>query len=158
MDVFLGFHVTQFLLLISRYFRDFTPWVGKWVWWLSKNGGEVVNDGFKVLNFDCLVRQLLQPFAVVDRADHIQFPQYTMEWAVPADSAQSCLRELRDWIDLEAADPNGLRVHWPIEIRWTSGDDIWLSPSEGEETCWIGIVTYRCVDLAPVKSEQCSRC
>lgn len=130
LDVLLGFHVTQFLLLIARYFRNFTPYVGKYVWWLSKNGGEVVNDGYKVLNFDCL------------------FPQYTMEWAIPAASAQSCLREIRDWIDAEAADPQGLRVHWPIEIRWTSGDDIWLSPSEGEETCWIGVVTYRPYGLA----------
>ena len=55
LDVLLGFHVTQFLLLIARYFRNFTPYVGKYVWWLSKNGGEVVNDGYKVLNFDCLV-------------------------------------------------------------------------------------------------------
>jgi hypothetical protein len=89
-----------------------------------------------------------------------QFPQYTMEWAIPAGSAQACLRELRDWIDAEAADPQGLRVHWPIEIRWTSGDDIWLSPSEGEETCWIGVVTYRCVfyRVSPIHYFRMLRC
>ena len=70
-----------------------------------------------------------------------------MEWAVPTASASDCLKDLRAWIDAEAAKPDGHRVHWPIEIRWTKGDDIWLSPSEGQETCWIGIVTYRFVIL-----------
>lgn len=66
-----------------------------------------------------------------------------MEWAIPSEAAKACLQELRAWIDQEAADPKGLRVHFPIEIRWSSADDIWLSPSEGKETCWIGVVTFR---------------
>lgn len=52
---FLGFHVTQFLLFLSRFFPSFTPWVGKWAWWLAKEDSEVVDDGYKILNFDCLV-------------------------------------------------------------------------------------------------------
>jgi L-gulonolactone oxidase len=52
---------------------------------------------------------------------------------------------MRDWLDKEELDPNGLRVHFPIEIRWSCEDDIWLSPSYGRETTWIGVVTYRYV-------------
>ena len=41
------------------------------------------------------------------------------------------------------ADPYGLRPHFPIEIRFSDGDDIWLSPSNGKKTCWIGIIQYK---------------
>jgi hypothetical protein len=59
------------------------------------------------------------------------------------------------WLSREAADPNGIRIHFPIEIRWTKGDDIWLSPSNGRKTVYIGIVQFRCV-LVPV-SFDCVR-
>jgi L-gulonolactone oxidase len=51
----LGYHVTQFLLLLSRYFSWLAPLVGKWAWWLAEGNSEVVDEGYKVLNFDCLV-------------------------------------------------------------------------------------------------------
>ncbi|WRT67989.1 uncharacterized protein IL334_004964 [Kwoniella shivajii] len=126
----LSFHLTQFFLFVSRIFPSFTPYVGRWAWWLSKEDSEVVDDGYKILNFDCL------------------FPQYALEWAIDSSLAKTCLEEMRVWLNQEAADPNGLRVHFPIEIRWTAKDDIWLSPSYGRETCWIGVVTYRPYGLA----------
>ncbi|KAK4688141.1 L-gulonolactone oxidase, partial [Tremellales sp. Uapishka_1] len=121
----LSYHVTQFFLFVSRIFPSFTSAVGKWAWYLSKEDSLVVDDGYKVLNFDCL------------------FPQYALEWAIPSSEAKLCLEEMREWLDREASDPNGLRVHFPIEVRWSREDDIWLSPSYGRETTWIGVVTYR---------------
>jgi hypothetical protein len=29
--------------------------VGRWAWWLANEESDVVDDGYKVLNFDCLV-------------------------------------------------------------------------------------------------------
>jgi L-gulonolactone oxidase len=78
------------------------------------------------------------------RADD-QYPQYALEWAIDSADAKACLQELREWLDGEAADPKGLRAHFPLEIRWSSADDIYLSPSYGRETTWIGIVSYRSV-------------
>ncbi|GMK54008.1 hypothetical protein CspeluHIS016_0105940 [Cutaneotrichosporon spelunceum] len=121
----LGYHVTQFLLFVSRYWRNFTPYVGKWAWWLAGRHSVTIDDGYKVLNFDCL------------------FPQYTSEWALDSAAAADCLRALRDYIAEEAANPNGQRVHFPVEIRWSAPDDIPLSPSYGRRTCWVGVVTYR---------------
>lgn len=58
-------------------------------------------------------------------------------------------------MDSEAADPNGLRVHFPVEIRWSAPDNIPLSPSYGRETCWIGVVTYRPYGLpVPYRAHQ----
>jgi len=68
---------------------------------------------------------------------------------VPYSEAQSCLRSLRDWFEAEFADPNGLRPHCVLEIRFSDEDDIWLSPSYGQKTCWIGIMQYRYVDGPP---------
>lgn len=121
----LGYHVTQFLLFVSRFVRSFTPYVGRWAWNLARGGGTTIDDGYKVFNFDCL------------------FPQYTSEWALDAKDAKACLQDLKSYIDAQAAAPDGLRVHFPVEIRWSAADDIPLSPSYGRETCWIGVVTYR---------------
>jgi len=72
-----------------------------------------------------------------------RYPQHTTEWAIPYESARDCLCELRTWLDKEQADSRGLRFHFPIEIRFSDADDIWLSPSNGRQTCWIGIVQYK---------------
>lgn len=64
---------------------------------------------------------------------------------MPLTNARRCLLELRAWLDSELADPSGLRPHFPIEIRFTEADDIWISPSYGQRMCWIGIVQYKYV-------------
>ena len=79
----------------------------------------------KIFNVDCL------------------FPQYTVEWSVPLSNASSCLRDVRTWLDEEHRNPKGLRPHFPIEVRCSDEDDIWLSPAYGRKTCWIGIMVYK---------------
>lgn len=64
---------------------------------------------------------------------------------MPYTHSIACLRELRAWLDNELGDPSGIRPHFPIEIRFSAADDIWLSPSNGQRTCWIGIVQYKYV-------------
>jgi hypothetical protein len=51
----MGYHLTQVFLYISRLFPSFTPWVGRYAWWLANVETAVVDEGYKVLNFDCLV-------------------------------------------------------------------------------------------------------
>ena len=75
-----------------------------------------------------------------------QYPQFTTEWAIPYEKTRACLRELRHWLEEEQADPHGLRPHFPLEIRFSDVDDIWLSPSYGQRTTWIGIIQYKYVD------------
>jgi L-gulonolactone oxidase len=52
---------------------------------------------------------------------------------------------MRDWFEEELANPYGLRPHFPVEIRFSAADDVWLSPSSGNRTCWIGIIQYKFV-------------
>lgn len=72
-----------------------------------------------------------------------QFPQYTSEWSISYDNTRACLRELREMFKREHARRSGARVHFPVEIRFSAPDDIWLSPSYGQKTTWIGIVQYK---------------
>lgn len=64
------------------------------------------------------------------------------------------MKELRQWLNDEFMDPHGLRPHFPIEVRWSAADDIWLSPSSGQRTCWIGIIQYKCVACNLVHSDR----
>ncbi|SNX81352.1 related to L-gulonolactone oxidase [Melanopsichium pennsylvanicum] len=79
----------------------------------------------KIFNMDCL------------------FPQYTDEWAIPFNRAAAAIRAMRDWLDEEEAASDGDRIHFPVEIRFTDADGIWLSHAQGRKTCYIGIVQYR---------------
>ncbi|EPQ31982.1 uncharacterized protein PFL1_00180 [Pseudozyma flocculosa PF-1] len=86
--------------------------------------------------------------AVVGRSDRIfnmdcLFPQYTDEWAIPFSRAAAVIRAMRDWLDEEEANNEGERIHFPIEIRFTDGDGVWLSHAQGRKTCYIGLVQYR---------------
>ncbi|KDQ54563.1 hypothetical protein JAAARDRAFT_38243 [Jaapia argillacea MUCL 33604] len=121
----IGFHFVQFLLFVGRYILSLNIWTGRFAAWLMSQDTIAVDDSHRLFNMDC------------------KFLQYTTEWAIPYRNAQSCLRDLRQWLDDEQADPNGLRPHFPIEIRFSEADDIWLSPSSGERTCWIGIIQFK---------------
>jgi L-gulonolactone oxidase len=43
-----------------------------------------------------------------------------------------------------------LKVHFSVEVRFTKADDIWLSPSYGRDSAWIGIIMYRPYGRYPV--------
>ncbi|KAJ7168050.1 hypothetical protein C8R46DRAFT_1094800 [Mycena filopes] len=64
---------------------------------------------------------------------------------IPFKNAPACLREIRDSMDAEGASPTGIRPYFPFELRFSGPDNIWLSPSCGQERFWIGIAQCRCV-------------
>ncbi|KAF8130274.1 D-arabinono-1,4-lactone oxidase-domain-containing protein [Boletus edulis] len=124
-DSFFGFHLLQFLLFLGRSFLSLNVFTTRFAAWLVKDHVVTVDDSYRIFNLD------------------VRFPQHTTEWAIPYSNTQRCLHDLHSWLAHEFADPNGLRPHFPIEIRFSDSDDIWLSPSNGQQTCWIGIVQYK---------------
>lgn len=66
---------------------------------------------------------------------------YEMEYAIPRANGADALRAVREWIDA-----SGLQITFPIEVRFTAGDDIWLSTANGRETCYIAVHVYRGTD------------
>ncbi|KZV90120.1 L-gulonolactone/D-arabinono-1,4-lactone oxidase [Exidia glandulosa HHB12029] len=123
--VLIGFHFVQFLLFIARYFVDFNTSVARFVHWLGSAPSTKIDRSWRIFNIDLL------------------FSQYTTEWAIPYDETRACLHELNEWLQRELADPAGLRPHFPVEIRFSAADDIFLSPSHGRKTTWIGIIQYK---------------
>ncbi|KAJ3519214.1 hypothetical protein NM688_g9333 [Phlebia brevispora] len=121
----IGFHLVQFLLFLGRFFPSINPWICRLSAWMDREKTVTVDDSWRVFNLDC------------------KYPQFTTEWAIPYEKTSACLYELRDWLEKEHADPNGLRPHFPLEIRFSDVDDIWLSPSYGQRTTWIGIIQYK---------------
>ncbi|KAJ9120652.1 hypothetical protein QFC22_002582 [Naganishia vaughanmartiniae] len=122
---FFHYHVTQFFLYLATFVPRYTSLVGKWAWWLNESPVVQQDHSYKVYTFDCL------------------YPQFTTEWAIPMEKTRDVLAVLRDWLAEEEADPQGQRVHFPIEIRFTAPDDVWLSPCYGRQTTYIGIVQYK---------------
>ncbi|KAF9649552.1 L-gulonolactone D-arabinono-1,4-lactone oxidase [Thelephora ganbajun] len=124
-DHLIGYHVLQFLLFISLWLPDLVFLIGRLKVWLMGGKSVRIDDSYKVFNVDC------------------NFPQYTSEWSIPYSSSRACLRELRYLFEREHADRLGARAHFPVEIRFSTSDDIWLSPSHGQKTTWIGIIQYK---------------
>lgn len=124
-DSFLAYHVTLFLLFVSRYVPLLVIFVGRFAAWLTSGYVVAIDTSHRIFNLEC------------------GFPQRTTEWAIPYENTQACLEDLHTWLKQEVDDPRGLRPHFPIEIRFSDSDDIWLSPSSGRKTCWIGIVQYK---------------
>jgi L-gulonolactone oxidase len=59
---------------------------------------------------------------------HLEF-----EYAVPAEQAAHVLRQMNDLITREK-----LKVNFVVEIRFVRGDELWLSPAYGRDSCFIG--------------------
>jgi FAD-linked oxidoreductase len=57
-----------------------------------------------------------------------------MEHALPREAGMPALAELRRLIDR-----SGWRIGFPVEIRYTPRDDVWLSPSYGRESVWLAV-------------------
>ncbi|KAJ6542696.1 D-arabinono-1,4-lactone oxidase-domain-containing protein [Mycena capillaripes] len=114
---------------LAHLTRDAHIWAARLACWLAGPGGVSVDESVRVFNIEC------------------RYAQHTTEWALPAARAAPCLRELGEWLEGEARRSGGERPHFPIEVRFSKGDGLWLSPSNGGETCWIGIVQYKPYNL-----------
>jgi L-gulonolactone oxidase len=63
---------------------------------------------------------------------------HEMEYAIPRAAAAEALNRVRRLIDR-----SGLRISFPVEVRFTAADDIPLSTASGRETCYIAVHTYQ---------------
>ncbi|KAJ7482268.1 gulonolactone oxidase Lgo1 [Mycena galericulata] len=151
-DSLIGFHFLQVLLLLTRFaraspapsdsispppppsrlllifslfarlFSNANVLAARLACWLAGPKSVTVDESWRVFN--------------IDTANTRQ------EWAIPSTRAGACLAELEAWLSAEQKREGGERPHFPIEVRWSAADDLWLSPSSGGETCWIGIVQF----------------
>jgi L-gulonolactone oxidase len=81
-------------------------------------------------------------FKVFASERHIKFTE--MEYAVPRERG----RELIEGV-LRIASRDELHVAWPIEARFVAGDDSYLSPTCGADTCYVAVHQDRRLPWGP---------
>ena len=64
-----------------------------------------------------------------------------MEYQVPAEAGPDCLREI-----LKTVKDRQLRSWFPLEYRYVKGDDLWLSPFHGRDSCSISVHQFHDMD------------
>lgn len=79
----------------------------------------------------------------LDRSDRVfSSPRWVrfaeMEYSVPRRAAAPVILQVRRLIE-----ESGLRVSFPVEVRFVAADDIALSPAYGEERCFVAVHMYQ---------------
>lgn len=59
------------------------------------------------------------------------------EFALPREALPTALGELKNWLDTHDE-----MISFPVEVRFTAADDIWLSTSYGRDTAYIAVHQY----------------
>ncbi|UYP20106.1 FAD-binding protein [Rhodococcus sp. Z13] len=67
-----------------------------------------------------------------------------MEYAVPAGSLPEVLREIDGWLQR-----NDIRIGFPVEVRFSAADDVWLSTAHGRDTAYVAVHQYHRRDHRP---------
>ena len=62
---------------------------------------------------------------------------YEMEYGIPAEAAAEALNRVRSFIK-----QSGLMPIFPVEVRFTAGDDIPLSTASGRDSCYIAVHVF----------------
>jgi len=115
-------YVLETVLWLTRFFPPSAQFVNQVCRAVAFNQvSDVVDRSDKVFNFDCLFRQ------------------YVDEWSIPRGNCAEAVRRLKKFIESRPE----WGVHFPVEVRFSRADDIWLSPCSGQDTCWIGVIMYR---------------
>ncbi|GGA40013.1 FAD-binding oxidoreductase [Kroppenstedtia guangzhouensis] len=67
---------------------------------------------------------------------HVRFNE--MEYSIPAESLPTVIEEMK-----QTMEKRRFPVHFPIEIRFVKGDDIWLSPAFGRDSAFVAVHMYK---------------
>jgi L-gulonolactone oxidase len=119
----LGHYCYEFCLWISTFYPPLTTWINRFFFTIVHSQFvEKIDHSYKVMEMDCL------------------FSQHVNEWAIPVEKAGLAMLELIQLIESPA---NQIYAHFPIEIRFTAQDQIYLSPSFGRDTCYVNVIMYR---------------
>ncbi len=92
----------------------------------SSGSREYVDDSYKIFASPRLVRF------------------YEMEHALPAANVAPALQEIRAMIERK-----GYLLNFPVEVRFTAGDDVPLSTAFGRDTAYIAVHVYKGMQYEP---------
>ncbi|XP_054841910.1 L-gulonolactone oxidase-like [Eublepharis macularius] len=121
-DYAIGYYLLELLLWISTFLPCLLPWINRFFFWLLFTSKvENVNLSYKIFNYEC------------------RFKQHVQDWAIPIEKTKEALLELKGLLE---SNPKVV-AHYPVEVRFTRGDDILLSPCFQRDSCYMNIIMYR---------------
>ncbi|MGD1699118.1 D-arabinono-1,4-lactone oxidase [Dapis sp. BLCC M229] len=116
----IGYYTFEFLLYLATYNPGLIASINRWyVQQMFSKSKQSRGNSVSQFNFNCL------------------FKQQVNEWAIPIEHTSEAIFKIRQMIQ-----EKNYQVHLPIEVRFVKGDDIWLSPCQGRDSCYIGVITY----------------
>jgi len=114
----IGHYSLEFAYWMTTYNEKMIPYVNRLYRRLLFNKTKAEQDlSFKVFSFESL------------------FKQYIHECSIPVENIYQAILTLKKMID-----DKKYRVHFPVEIRFVKGDDIWLSPAYGGDRAFISVL------------------
>lgn len=69
---------------------------------------------------------------------------YEMEHALPVEAVVPALKEIRAMVDRK-----GYLLNFPVEVRFTKGDDVGLSTAYGRDSAYIAVHVYKGMECEP---------
>jgi len=114
--------------------------VRDWTSWSSRVRELVLASGFKDLPKEVSVANSWKSYPT---ERNVRFNE--MEYHLPREYAPQAFREV-----ITLVEKHFTEVFIPFEFRYVKGDDIWLSPFHGRESCSIAIHRYFKEDYQPV--------
>ncbi|XP_054239349.1 bifunctional epoxide hydrolase 2 [Indicator indicator] len=121
-DYAVGYYLLEFLLWISTFVPSLVCWINRCFFWLLfRSRVENVAISYKIFNYEC------------------RFKQHVQDWAIPIEKTKEALLELKAALENNPK----LVAHYPVEVRFARGDEIWMSPCFQRDSCYMNIIMYR---------------
>ncbi|KAK4825330.1 hypothetical protein QYF61_026849 [Mycteria americana] len=107
---------------VGTFVPSLVCWINRFFFWLLFSSRvENIAISYKIFNYEC------------------RFKQHVQDWAIPIEKTKEALLELK-----AALENNPKMVaHYPVEVRFARGDEIWLSPCFQRDSCYMNIIMYR---------------
>ncbi|CAO2591356.1 L-gulonolactone oxidase [Lemmus lemmus] len=104
------------------YLPFLVGWINRFFFWLLfSHKKKSSNLSHKIFTYEC------------------RFKQHVQDWAIPREKTKEALLELKAMLE---AHPHVV-AHFPVEVRFTRGDEILLSPCFQRDSCYMNIIMYR---------------
>ncbi|KAH0519286.1 L-gulonolactone oxidase [Microtus ochrogaster] len=127
-DCAIGLYLLEFMLWISTYWPFLVGWINRFFFWLLfSHKKKSSNLSHKIFTYEC------------------RFKQHVQDWAIPREKTKEALLELKAMLE---AHPHVV-AHFPVEVRFTRGDEILLSPCFQRDSCYMNIIMYRLLGHVP---------
>lgn len=113
--------VLQILIFLAIYMPKLTPIINIVYFYLFyKREKQVTDQSQNVFKIPSIIQEKI-----------------VCEWSIPSQNIQLVVKTLKEFMLKE-----NIKAHFPVEFQYTKGDEIYLSPSYGRDSCYVSINSF----------------